>query len=93
MAAKKGTSGVATLINWVGFVLAAILVLHVLFVLTGISPENGLADSVAQAAGPLSLFFPGLVNAPGETLQVILDFGLAAGFWMLVAGLLGRVFG
>ena len=65
----------------------------VLFVLTGIPSENGLADSVAQAAGPLSLFFPGLVAAPSETLQVILDFGLAAGFWMLVAGLLGRVFG
>ncbi|GAB3282102.1 hypothetical protein [Parasphingorhabdus pacifica] len=93
MAAKKGPSGVATLFNGVGFLLAAMLVMHILFSLIDIPSENGLVNSVRQAAEPLALFFPGLVDAPDPTLQVIADFGLAAVFWMLVAGLLGKVFG
>lgn len=93
MAAKKGPSGVATLINGAGFLLAAMLVMHILFVVTGIRSENGLVNSVAEAAVPLALFFPGLVDAQHEVLQVIADFGLAAVFWVLVAGLLARAFG
>jgi hypothetical protein len=93
MAASKGRSGVATLINGVGFLLAAILVLHIVFVLFGMPSNTGLATSVRQAAEPLALFFPGLVNGGDPTLQVMLDFGLAAVFWVLVAGLLGRIFG
>ncbi|MEV0057069.1 hypothetical protein AB0H34_42095 [Saccharopolyspora shandongensis] len=93
MAGKKGRSGVATLLNGAGFLLAAMLVLHILFVVTGFPAENGLARSVAQAAEPLALFFPGLVQAPAEVLQVLLDYGLAAVFWVLVGGLLARMFG
>ena len=54
--------------------------------------ENELANSVARAAEPLALFFPGLVEAPSEVLQVLLDYGLAAMFWVLVAGVVGRIF-
>ncbi|QIZ35484.1 hypothetical protein [Saccharopolyspora sp. ASAGF58] len=93
MAAKKGRSAVAALINGAGFLFAALLVLHIVFVVTGFPAENGLAQSVAQAAEPLALFFPGLVQAPGEVLQVLLDYGLAAVFWVLVGGGLARVFG
>lgn len=90
---KKGQSGVATLINGAGFLVAVILVLHAVFVLVEMPAGAGLARSVEQAAVPLALFFPGLVDAPGHVLQVLLDFGLAALFWMVVAGLLSRVFG
>jgi hypothetical protein len=93
MAAKNGRSVVTTLINGAGFLLAVLLVLHILFVLTGFPSENGLANSVAQAAEPLALFFPGLVQAPSEALQVLLDYGLAAAFWVLLGGVLARVFG
>ncbi|MBB5154071.1 hypothetical protein [Saccharopolyspora phatthalungensis] len=93
MAAKTGRSGVATLINGAGFLLAVLLVLHIVFVLTGFAAENGLAQSVAQAAEPLVLFFPGLVHAKSEVLQVLLDYGLAAAFWVLLCGVLARVFG
>lgn len=92
MAEKKGQSGVATLINGVGFLLATLLVLHIVFVLFKFPSETNLAQSVGQAAEPLALFFPGLVQAQNETMQVLADFGLAAAFWILLAGLLGRVF-
>ena len=80
MARKKEQSGFAGLINAVGFIFAVLLVLH------------ELANSVARAAEPLALFFPGLVEAPSEVLQVLLDYGLAAMFWVLVAGVVGRIF-
>lgn len=97
MAAKKstspGTSAVATLISGIGFLLAAILVLHVVFVLFGFPESTGLAQSVEQASAGLALFFPGLVHAPDPVSQVLADYGLAAAFWVLVGGVLGRVFG
>lgn len=93
MASKgKSTSGVATLIQAAGFLVAVILVLHAVFVLFDFPVQAGLAESVAQAAEPLALFFPGLVDAPAAALQVLLDFGLAAAFWILVSGLIARVF-
>ena len=80
------------MINAAGFLLAAILVLHIVFVLFRLPSENGLSQSVEQAAVPLALFFPGLIEAQNEVTQVLLDFGLAAGFWVLVSGVLARVF-
>lgn len=93
MAAKKGSSVTATLFHGVGFLLAAILVLHIVFELTHFPAQPALVASVKQAAVPLSLFFRGLVDAPTRALQVLVDFGLAAAFWVLVGGILARVFG
>jgi hypothetical protein len=93
MAAKKGRSGAASLINGVGFLLAALLVMHIVFVLFRFPAQTGLAQSVGQAATPLALFFPGLIDAHNPILQVFLDFGLAAAFWIAVAGLLAKIFG
>lgn len=93
MAAKKGRSGVGTLITGVGFVFAVILVLHIISVLFALPGENGFIDSVHQAAEPLALFFPGLVQAGNPQLQMLLDYGLAAAFWVLVTSLLARAFG
>ena len=93
MAAKKKGSGIGTLITGVGFVFAVILVLHIISVLFKIPAENGFIDSVHQAAEPLALFFPGLVQTGNSQLQVLVDYGLAAGFWVLVTSLLARAFG
>ncbi|WP_243791027.1 hypothetical protein [Saccharopolyspora gloriosae] len=93
MAANKGRSGIATLINGAGFVLAVILVLHLVLVLFDLPSENGLAESVGNAAEPLALFFPGLIQTTNAQLQLLFDYGLAAAFWVLVASLLARVFG
>lgn len=90
---NSGGSALGTLFQGLGFLLAVILVAHTVFVLFEFQPEGQLAQSVARAAEPLALFFPGLVDAPGPEAQVLLDYGLAALFWMLAGGLLGRVFG
>ncbi|NHD19233.1 MULTISPECIES: hypothetical protein [Actinopolyspora] len=95
MASNKTNSGspLGTLFQGLGFLLAVILVAHTVFVLFEFQPEGQLAQSVARAAEPLALFFPGLIDAPAPEAQVLLDYGLAALFWMLVGGVLGRIFG
>ncbi|MER7076586.1 hypothetical protein SAMN05421805_11985 [Saccharopolyspora antimicrobica] len=93
MAAKKGSGGIAVLFQGAGFLFAAVLVMHLLFILTGFAGDGKFVGSVAQAAEPLALFFPGLLSVDFPVLQVLLDYGLAACFWVLVGGLLGRVFG
>ena len=92
MATNKGRSPIAGLINGLGFLLAAMLVMHVLFVLFRFPADVALVRSVGQAAVPLALFFPGLIDAHNAALQVLADFGLAAAFWVLLAGVLARVF-
>ncbi|WP_026066285.1 hypothetical protein [Actinoalloteichus spitiensis] len=95
MAARRqhGPSTVATLINLVGFALAAILVGHIVFTLFGWGENQELVSTVADAADFLSLFFPGLVDAGNPTLQLLADYGLAAAFWVLVMGVAAKIFG
>lgn len=93
MAAKKSGSAVGTLIQGGGFLIAALLIAHIVFVLFDFRTETTLAQSVQQAAEPLALFFPGLLDVPSPQLQLIADYGLAAAFWMVLTGLLGRIFG
>lgn len=92
MAAKSKQSGLATLLHIAGFLFAVLLVLHAVIRISGARPEGGLGDSVARAAEPLSLFFPGLIEVGQPQLQVLVDHGLAAVFWVFVFGLLARVF-
>jgi hypothetical protein len=95
MAAKgrKSQSATASLINAAGFFVAAVLVVHLVFVLFRVPEQSALAQFVVRMAAPLALFFPGLVDAHNASLQVLLDFGLAALFWILLAGVLAKIFG
>lgn len=93
MAAKKGRSTVGSLIQGGAYLIALLLVAHIVFQLFGFPAETGLARSVQQAAEPLALFFPGLVDVSYASLQLMADFGLAALFWMLLGGVLAKVFG
>jgi hypothetical protein len=90
---KKSQSATASLINAVGFFAAAVLVLHLVFVLFRVPEQSALAQLVERTATPLALFFPGLVDAHNASMQVLLDFGLAALFWILLAGVFAKIFG
>lgn len=93
MTAKKNQSAVAAVINGVGFLLAALLVMHIVLVLFRIPLDTPLANAVERLAMPLALFFPELVNVPNAVLQVLVAYGLAAAFWIVVASLVARIFG
>lgn len=93
MAAKKSRSAVASLINGVGFLLAALLVVHIVLVLFRIPVDSPAANAVERLAVPLALFFPGMIQMHNAVLQVLVAYGLAAVFWIVVAAVVARIFG
>ncbi|WP_197321802.1 hypothetical protein [Saccharomonospora sp. NB11] len=77
--------GLAGLVRWVGLACATVLVLHVLFVVGEGNPDNGIVSFVADAADAVSLGFEDLFLPDDPKLTVLVNFGLAALFWLVVS--------
>lgn len=67
--------------------LAVALVAHILLSIFDANPDNVITRWVADVADVAVLAFDDLFTPTDETLRVILNFGLAALFWLLVAGI------
>ncbi|WP_414638471.1 hypothetical protein [Actinophytocola sp.] len=70
---------------------ALIEVVYILMLLFGANPANAFFQFIKSMAVPLALFFPGLFNFANNNLDVIVNFGLAAVFWIVVTGLIARL--
>ncbi|XVS64738.1 hypothetical protein ACQPYE_01350 [Actinosynnema sp. CA-299493] len=88
---RSGSSTAARVIRGVGAVFAGIEVLYILMLLIGVNTANAFFRFIQQLAEPLALFFPGLFQTGNVNVDVILNYGLAAVFWLVVTGLLARV--
>ena len=86
---SRGTA--ARVILGVGALFAVIEIVFILLVLLGANSGNAFYRFMHSFAGALALFFPGLFDVDGAKLQVILDYGLAAIFWLVITGLIARV--
>lgn len=90
-----GRSTSADLVNLVGTVLALILAAHVTFWLLHANMANPVVRWVAQTSEVIALWFANLVDTGNPTFSVIVNYGLAAVFWLfatgVIAGLLRRV--
>jgi hypothetical protein len=74
-------------------VFALIEALYILMIVLGANAANGFYRFIASLAEPLALFFPGLFSTGNFNLDVILNYGLAAVFWLVVGSILARVIG
>ncbi|HEX4704482.1 MAG TPA: hypothetical protein VH352_20310 [Pseudonocardiaceae bacterium] len=88
-----GRYSVARVITGIGAVLALIEVVYILLVLFGANAGNAFYKFIQSMAVPLALFFPGLFTIQNQTLSVIVTYGLAAIFWMVVTGMIARFVG
>ena len=70
------------MVSGVGGVFALIEVVYILLI---------LFQFIQTLAEPLALFFPGLFQLTNDKLELILNYGLAAVFWLVVSGLIARV--
>lgn len=77
-------------ITAIGAIFAGIEVLYMIMVLAGANAGNAFFIFIKSLAVPLALFWPGLFNVGNASLQVILDFGLAAVFWLVITGIIAR---
>lgn len=81
----------ARLISGVGAIFALIEFIYILLGLFNANPANGFFRFIQSLAEPLALFFPGLFNTANAKLDLILNYGLAAVFWLVVTGFLARL--
>ncbi|MDX3658043.1 hypothetical protein PV646_12115 [Streptomyces sp. ID05-26A] len=78
------------MISGIGVVFALIEVLFILMNVLGANAANAFYKFIQSLAEPLALFFPGLFNTGNFNLDVFLNYGLAAVFWLVVTGLIAR---
>ncbi|NUT49600.1 MAG: hypothetical protein HOV94_20170 [Saccharothrix sp.] len=88
---RSGSFTAARVISAVGAVFALIEVLYILMILFGANPANAFFRFIQQLAEPLALFFPGLFQLGNANLDLIINYGLAAVFWVVVTSLLARL--
>jgi hypothetical protein len=91
----KKHQGAAAVILLAAGIIAAIIVLHIVFVLVGANGSNTIVSTVGSWAGHLAAWFKNLFDTSSARWNTVLDYGLAALAYMfvgrLVASLIERV--
>lgn len=82
---------VAGLVRTVGLVIALILVVHVVLTVGRANPDNGITVFFASVAEPVALAFRDLFVPSNAELRVLVNYGLAAVFWLVVSGVVSRL--
>lgn len=90
-AVSSGRGTAARVITGIGVLFAVIEVVYILMILFGANRTNSFFHFIQSLAEPLALFFPGLFTLDNYNLSVIVNYGLAAVFWIVVASLIARL--
>lgn len=80
----------ATIIRVLGAAFALIMVAYVVLTVGQANPANGITRFVSNWATLLSLGFEDLFTPSDPRLRVLVNFGLAALFWLVVSSLLSK---
>lgn len=86
-----GRYSAARLITGIGALFALIEVVFILLNLFGANQGNGFYKFIETLAGPLAVFFPGLFPISDHVWYMIVTYGLAALFWLVVTGIVARI--
>lgn len=90
--AFSGLMGAAiTAVRVVGAIFALILVIHILLTVFEANPDNGITRFFADVSSGLTLGFDGLFTPDDPKLAVLVNYGIAAVFWLVAAAVIVRV--
>lgn len=81
----------ASVIRWAGLLFAVILVAHVVLVIGEANPDNWITGTVADLADGLAIGFKSLFIMDDAKLQVLVNYGIAALFWLVVTAIAARI--
>lgn len=87
----RGVALLAGLVRWVGLAFALILAIHVVLTVGNANPDNWITTVFDRLANPLALAFKDLFRPSDDKLRVLINFGLAALFWLIVSGIVSRL--
>jgi hypothetical protein len=88
---ERAASALSGLVRWIGLVFAAFLVLHIIFVIGDANAANGIVSFVKGWAESLSLSFKNLFMPTDPKLSVLVNYGIAAIFWLVVSAIVAKV--
>ncbi|ALG05741.1 hypothetical protein [Kibdelosporangium phytohabitans] len=91
-AARAQVVGViAAVIKWIGLICTLVLVIHVLLTVGSANPANGITSFFADVADPIALGFKDLFTPSDPKLLVLVNYGIAALFWLIVSSVVARI--
>nr|CEL16364.1 FIG01033834: hypothetical protein [Kibdelosporangium sp. MJ126-NF4]CTQ94288.1 FIG01033834: hypothetical protein [Kibdelosporangium sp. MJ126-NF4] len=82
---------IAAVVRWVGLLCTLILVIHVLLTVGSANPANGITSFFADLAEPIALGFKDLFTPSDPKLHVLVNYGIAALFWLIVSSVVARI--
>jgi hypothetical protein len=81
----------ASLVRIITVVFAAVLIIHLVLVVTSANPLNGVAEFLAAAADHLTLGLGDLFAPSTPALGVTLNYGLPALAWLIIGLIISRL--
>jgi hypothetical protein len=81
----------ASVVRWAGLVVVVILVIRVLLTMGGANPANGITSFITSWSDPLAWGFKDLFVPSDAKLRVLVNYGAAALFWLIVSSILARI--
>ncbi len=81
----------ARLVRLVGATFAVLLAGHALLTVFEANPANAVTRFFAEYSGPLTLWFERLFILDDPKLTIVVGYGLAAIFWLVVAAVVARL--
>lgn len=89
---RASTVGIlASVVRWAGLVVVVILVLRVVLTVGGANPANGITGFVTDWSNTLALGFRDLFTPSDAKLRVLVNYGIAALFWLIVSSIVVRI--
>jgi hypothetical protein len=82
---------VAGIVRWVGLIFALILVLHIIFTVGSANADNSIVSWVHSWADGLSIGFKDLFEPSDAKLRVLVNYGIAALFWLIVSAVASKL--
>ncbi|HEX3778122.1 MAG TPA: hypothetical protein VHX38_00505 [Pseudonocardiaceae bacterium] len=90
-ARAKAVNLVASVIRWAGLIVVIILVVRVLLTVGGANPSNGITSFITSWSDPLAWGFKDLFTPGDAKLRVLVNYGIAAIFWLIVSSVIARL--
>jgi hypothetical protein len=81
----------AGLVRWAGLIVVVILVLRVLLTVGGANPNNGITSFITSVSDPLAWGFKDLFTPSDAKLRVLVNYGIAAIFWLIVSSIIAKL--
>lgn len=81
----------SSVVRWAGTLAALVLTVHVVLTVGGANPDNGITRFVADWSQPLALGFANLFTPENPQLAVLVNFGIAAVFWLIITSIVVRI--